>query len=357
MTGIISILFNAFWLMKLFIYEHITSGALIDNMPVNNGLMNEGNQMLSAVVGECFTLDAIQPVILRDSRLPPLDCGAADADIDVHTVETRENYLFLWQQCLTTSDAVLLIAPETNNSLYQLHQQAMVFNSTILGCTPDAIMLTSNKLSCDNYLKRHAIAVAPSVVAHKWQSTSFDVLYGYIVKPIDGAGCIDTLLFANKVQLAQYLSEQEENSLRHTLVQAYIKGAALSLSLLISKTDVLVLAINRQHIQRNGNILTFHGCLVNDLDSYDLTLSQATRWAQQIKQVIPGLWGFVGIDVVLRDDGGLVVVDINPRITSAYPGVGQSLGLNLIDLLLKMTAQGMDALPAILNRQQVDIIL
>ncbi len=342
--------------MQLFVYEHTTSGALIDNTLAADSIIHEGNEMLLAVLRECCSLAVVDPVILRDSRLPLINFGNNNADVYIHIVETKENYLSLWQQCLAESDAVLIIAPETDNSLYQLHQQAMAFDSVILGCQLDAIMLASNKLYCDKHLKYHAIPAAPSCSAQAWQNASFDAVNGYIVKPVDGAGCIDTLIFNDKAQLEQYLLWQDEQVLRQTLIQGYVEGIALSLSLLISKADVLVLAINRQYIRQNDNMLTFHGCLVNDLDSHYLTLSQSTSLAQQVKQAIPGLWGFVGIDIVLGS-GGPIIVDINPRLTSAYLGVGRSLSLNLIALLLTMKSQGIDALPAISQRQQVDISL
>ena len=54
--------------MKLFIYEHITSGALSGNsLPVS--LANEGHVMLMAVLHDCAYLSGIFINTMRDQRL------------------------------------------------------------------------------------------------------------------------------------------------------------------------------------------------------------------------------------------------------------------------------------------------
>ena len=51
----------------------------------------------------------------------------------------------------------------------------------------------------------------------------------------------------------------------------------------------------------------------------------------------PGLDGFIGIDVILTEEGP-VVVEINPRVTTAYAGLRQALGLNPATLLPALAA-------------------
>ena len=122
----------------------------------------------------------------------------------------------------------------------------------------------------------------------------------------------------------------------------------------MDSNNVSVLSINRQKITQSGNALIFNGCVINDLNSHSFSLSQASKLAQQIQQAISGLWGFVGIDLMLSLDGA-IVIDINPRLTTSYIGLKQSLGLNPIKLLLTMHKQGIIALPTLKQRQQVEI--
>jgi predicted ATP-grasp superfamily ATP-dependent carboligase len=49
---------------------------------------------------------------------------------------------------------------------------------------------------------------------------------------------------------------------------------------------------------------------------------------------VPGLAGFVGVDLVLAD-GGPVVVEINPRLTTAYLGLRRACAANVAALALE----------------------
>ena len=51
--------------------------------------------------------------------------------------------------------------------------------------------------------------------------------------------------------------------------------------------------------------------------------------ARRIAAAIPGLRGFVGVDFVLGIDGRATVLEVNPRLTSAYVGLSARLGRNL----------------------------
>jgi len=56
--------------------------------------------------------------------------------------------------------------------------------------------------------------------------------------------------------------------------------------------------------------------------------------AQRVTQALPGLRGFVGIDVVWHPSRGPVVIEVNPRLTVAYAGLSEALGGNLSRRLL-----------------------
>jgi len=58
------------------------------------------------------------------------------------------------------------------------------------------------------------------------------------------------------------------------------------------------------------------------------------RLAAQVVKAIPGLRGFVGIDLVWHAQRGPVVIEVNPRVTCAYVGLSASLARNLAAELL-----------------------
>lgn len=341
--------------MKLFVYEHITSGALIDQS-LPDTLAQEGDLMLSAVLADCDVLPQLELIILRDARLPNISSAIDDTHHQCNKISSSAEFQQLWLQNLNLCDAVFIIAPETNNVLAMLQQQAIDLGKVILGCQPTAIAITTNKLSCDQQLNHHNITTPTSCLASNWQQQQFVHPEGYIVKPIDGAGCIDTLKFDSISELEQYLIQQPAVALQNYIIQTYHQGTTASLSLLFSEDDVVVLAINQQQISREQNKLIFNGCVVNGIDPIIFSTSEALLLAQQIQQAIPGLWGFVGIDLVLTKQEA-IVVDINPRLTTSYVGLKQSIATNPMELLLLMKDQGMTFLPPIMHHLQVDVTL
>jgi predicted ATP-grasp superfamily ATP-dependent carboligase len=82
--------------------------------------------------------------------------------------------------------------------------------------------------------------------------------------------------------------------------------------------------------------LVLLGCVVNGLwngeESYHLLASQVTA-------AMPELWGFVGVDFIITPDGP-TIVEINPRITTSYVGLKESIGINPAGLVLDLARGG-----------------
>ena len=54
---------------------------------------------------------------------------------------------------------------------------------------------------------------------------------------------------------------------------------------------------------------------------------------EEIKNIFPGLRGFVGIDLLVNDKE-IFIIEINPRLTTSFVGVYDTLGINIIDLII-----------------------
>jgi len=55
--------------------------------------------------------------------------------------------------------------------------------------------------------------------------------------------------------------------------------------------------------------------------------------ADLLMNLIPGLRGFVGVDYI-ETVAGPVVLEINPRLTTSYVAMSDSLGINTAQLIL-----------------------
>lgn len=107
------------------------------------------------------------------------------------------------------------------------------------------------------------------------------------------------------------------------IAQEYVQGEDISVSLLVG-SDTRVLSVNKQ--------------LVDDFKCYGVTipfevgeevLEEAIKAAESIK----GLFGYVGVDMVLGD--APYVVEVNPRLTTPAILFGDVYGVSTADVLLK----------------------
>jgi len=340
--------------MKVFVYEHITSGALInESLPV--GLAHEGNEMLAAIVLDMMLLTDIELIILRDFRLKPLLDLINNARHQCLIIDTDSTFQQHYASSVNKADAVLIIAPETDGLLQNLQQSVLNQNTLLLGCQPTATQLCTDKVICYRQLISNNVLTPHTITANEWSLNPFNSPSGFIVKPRDGAGCIDTLFFANTSAVTAWLVSSPIE-LEQTIIQPYLEGNTISLSVLIDDEASRVIAINQQHIKLDNGQLSFHGCSVNGIAETEFSLIQANEIAQKTHLAIPGLWGFIGIDLIITDNQAYVV-DINPRLTTSYVGLRESLNLNPVLLLLTMMEQGLSALPLNTQRNPIEVTI
>jgi tyramine---L-glutamate ligase len=253
-------------------------------------------------------------------------------------VQDIEQFERHWSTALQHSDATLVVAPETDNQLTNIQQTILDHDKRYLGSSQQATKLCSNKLRCFQYLLKHNIPTVHTQVASQWQPGNLNYSDGIVIKPIDGAGCIDTAFFNTTLDAKQYLQDRLDATQASSIVQPYIKGTPASLSLFISDNKVSVLSINRQQIQQHHSRLIFQGSTVNAIPINELSPKAAQSLADNIHRLIPELWGFVGIDLVLTPSGP-IVIEINPRLTSSYIGLKSTLNINPTDLLIKYMSE------------------
>jgi predicted ATP-grasp superfamily ATP-dependent carboligase len=340
--------------MKIFVYEHITSGALInESLPAS--LAHEGNEMLTAIVHDMSLLTDIELTILRDFRLEPL----LDIIDSVHhqclIIDDYSTFQQHYASSVKEADAVLIIAPETDGLLQNLQQTVLNQHKQLLGCHPTATQTCTDKVISHRQLTSNNVLTPHTITATEWSLNPFNSPSGFIVKPRDGAGCIDTFFFSTQTTLTAWLISSSI-TLEQTIIQPYIEGNAISVSALVDDKASRVLAINQQHIKLDNGQFNFHGCCVNGITEAQFSLMQATKIVRKTHHAIPGLWGFIGIDLIITDNEAYIV-EINPRVTTPYVGLRESLNLNPAQLLMTMMKQGLSGLPINTQRNAIEILI
>lgn len=302
--------------MNLVVYEHITSGALCDEQ-LPPSLAHEGEMMLSAILQDLLELGQTHITILRDARLTQPSWMTISPRISVRTSTNQQEFKQHWKEYLKDHCLFLLIAPETNSVLLSLQQQVIAANKSYIGCSVEATKLCSDKLLCYHQLQQSEISTPITFSANRGVLNRCMINQSYVVKPLDGAGCLETFKFDSTQQTREYLIALPQSSRNTLVVQPYIDGMALSISLYLEEDNVQLLSINKQLIDQQSHQFVFRGCEVNRVSTDLFNEQQAMQLAIQVQQAITGLSGFVGIDFILSKQGP-VVVEINPRLTTAY---------------------------------------
>jgi len=345
--------------LKILLLEYITAGGF-GGEPLPASLLREGALMRDALVHDFSTLENVSIVTTYDARLDAPQLGASI--MQAVRVEQASDALATWQQLLKTCDAALVVAPETDGILAHLMQMIEAAGVKNLGCLSSAVKTTSSKYDTYQQLKSANILTLTTYTVDAFLQADFSQNQlgrdGWIVKPSDGAGCEDTFYFDDEASLRAWLRMNslailQRPYLNQYILQPYQTGTPASISMLCKHGEAWLLSCNQQTITIvNDDVpqtsakpahIHYQGCTVNGLSQHANAFSQL---ASNIAAAMPDLNGYVGVDVIVSHDD-IYVVEINPRITTSYIGLRESLGVNPAKLMLDLAYS--KSMPASLN--------
>jgi tyramine---L-glutamate ligase len=303
--------------MRIFAYEHITGGGLMDQRS-QAALAAEGEAMVRALVQDLVAIPDVEVAAMRDPRL------LLDLPATMRVPESKRDFWPMFCRAVRESEAVWLIAPEQDGILERLSREVVAAGCRLLGSRPDAVHITASKLGTAAALIAAGVHTIPTFADERSVPDDVEQI---VVKPDDGAGCQDTYLFQRRVDLQRWLRDRAVSG---RVFQPYVRGMALSLSILCCNGHAQLLACNRQRVQVNDGRFEFSGVSVNAIRDSDGRYAQLAR---DVARALPGLWGYVGIDVIDAADGP-IVVEVNPRLTTSYAGLRRALGINAAELVL-----------------------
>lgn len=217
-------------------------------------------------------------------------------------------------------DGVWVIAPETEGWLARL-RAAVPAGVGWLGCTAAAIALAASKRATVE-----ALAAAGVPVPRAGLDAGLEAVGHWVSKPDDGAGSVATRVHTGPMTAPRPGWHHEP----------WVDGEALSLSLLCHARETELLSVNRQPVQVMAD-----GVVQVDLPVPHVLRCDDPRWprldalARAVTACLPGLRGFVGIDLVWHPEAGPVVIEVNPRVTSAIVGLSAALGRPVVPAILQ----------------------
>ncbi len=323
-------------------YEFFTGGGRPDGeLPA--GLAAEALGMLWALLedfhnwGKVRTITALDPRF--EDRIPGLNRTTLPADeVVCANPDHLEPCLSLLKRC----DAALIIAPETDGVLAELTKDAEKAGIALLCSSSSAVATAGNKAACDLLFRQSKLPTPTTLIAGFDEAPILAGQLGFplVLKPLDGVGSEGVSRIDSHADLPAALSDMRQvTSHERILLQSYVSGIHASVSLLVANGCAMPLSLNRQLIEP-GLHFQYHGSRVPLRHQAG---ERALELACAAASLIPGLKGYVGVDLVLANDSPQLI-EINPRLTTSFIGLRQVAQLNLAQVLWDACING--SLPA-----------
>ena len=290
--------------MKLLVFEY-SSICLCDN------LLSEGTNMLKCVLND-----------LKDSPIFEVYC-LINKNIDLTEYDNikainLEYDLFEWLKIHSKNfDYCLFIAPEDDLIQFNITRILEENRVQIIGCDSKSSYICSSKdLTYENVpsnvLKIKSFKFKSDEITYEMIKDKLKT--PFLIKPDDRTSSDLIFIIDNKKICEKVRDVYVKNNIEHLLVQEYVEGTPISVSLVCNEKNVTMISVNSQEIEKNNNKIMYMGCKTPIEHPLEKELDEISR---NIVLSIPGLKGFVGIDYIVQDKT-IFFVEINSRITTPY---------------------------------------
>jgi predicted ATP-grasp superfamily ATP-dependent carboligase len=242
-----------------------------------------------------------------------------------------------FRELAAEADYTLVIAPEFNDILATRCRWVEEVQGRLLGPSSPAVRLAGDKLALGQHLQEHRIPTPPCEVFSTGKfSPSF--AFPVVCKPRFGAGSLTTFLVHDAIEWAGCQDQlQAERWPGEMLAQPFVPGQAASVAFLIGPHHRLTLLAGAQNLSADGRFHYRGGTIPLRPELAD----RAVRLASRGVEAVPGLLGYVGVDLVLggNENGSQDwLIEINPRLTTSYIGLRALAKSNLAEAMLRLAA-------------------
>lgn len=246
----------------------------------------------------------------------------------------------------------IFISAENDNNLYNItkileENNVKTYNSTSQACfmtsdkfeTYEALPITIPqprsfrfKIDSKGYWKS-----AIKNLHEKWQAEDPLTPLKLIIKPLVGVDCEDIVIIENIEELSYDLENIFPPGSR-IIVQEFIEGTDVSVSLISDGRKAIPISLNEQFVELKGEKGTYLGGKIPYESKFK---DEAFKISANAVEAINGLRGFVGVDLIINSDEkdiySVYLLEINSRFTTPYVGLSKianfNIGRSIIELL------------------------
>lgn len=315
--------------MNLLIVEYVSGGGYADQK-LPSSILSEGYGMLRSLISDCKAAGHNVTTLL-DSRVKEFN-PPNQADKIFSVASSAEVSAKLSELSIVT-DGVYVIAPESGQVLENLMQIIEDSGGKSLNCSVDAINRVSNKMATSEALKKTGLHVPETVLLDIQEKTDNikrlvkELNYPLVFKPLDGVSCSGLSIVKDENSITEAVKKViHESTSKQFIAQRMIKGIAVSVCVFSTGNEAVSVTLNRQFVKLGSpdeESGYFGGIVPFDHNSEQ----EALRAAEKAVEAVEGLKGYVGVDLILTDEGP-VVVEVNPRLTTSYVGLRRVVNFN-----------------------------
>lgn len=298
----------------VFVYEYCCAVGLgRDESDPAHSLYREGRAMRDAVADDFRRLPGTE-IVTVDDLSPAVEKSAV--------IRATEQ-----------SDTAVLIAPEFDSCLEQRCGWVRTTGKRLLNADADAIRATKDKLTLSEIWEGAGIPTPFTKQTTDWPLDRLPA----VIKRRDGAGSDYNVKLHTPADLRQELAFAIDDFPYPTIAQDFISGRPASVAFLIGPRTAVPLPPTFQILSDDGRFRYLGGELPIRPDLAE----RAVRLGRRAIDCVPGLRGYVGIDLILGEaaDGSRdYAIEINPRLTTSYVGLRHLADFNLAGAMLAVAA-------------------
>ena len=351
---------------SILVFEYFTAAGVEDL-----SIVSEAVELIRSLVSDLNEEDIY--VLLAKQFKDVFD----DFDFDIKTMVIDEPLEVWLEREAYVFDKAMFIAAEGDMNLYNLTKLLESKEVKIYGSDSYAVKLASDKYETFDYLMNkvnqpmtYNILINPKTYWKRAIQIFFDKIngdygsesdydavpilqkpkdipvldnsdrdkvkkYKLIAKPRFGVDCESIKIISSKRDIDELENIYPTGS--RFIIQEYIPGDVCSVCLISDGKEALPISLNKQIVEIGDDGGEYLGGYV----PYEHPEKEkAFAVAKRACEFIPGLKGFIGVDLIIADD--VYLIEINSRFTTSYVGLQKvskiNIGKAIIDLIDKKIA-------------------
>ena len=283
---------------KLILLEYFTSqSSILKNR--DKEIFREALNLANSIIRNFIKSRDIEKIyVIRNKNLKTIE----SEKVKTYFTNPEVSYTDILNRFKKKSE-VIIIAPETNNLSSKIYSHVSR-NHEVLGPNISSLNTFSSKTKMLMQLRRLNLPIVENY------NLNLNYKGKIICKPDTSAGSENTFV----------INKNNYEKKKGYLVQKFYNGKKGSFLMLCKNGKSKVICCNEQLLNLKKEKIQQVGCIMGGLEKYR---NEIKILANEISKNFKGLFGIVGVDIVMENKKWLII-EINPRFTSAYSGLNKS---------------------------------